>query len=82
MADNNVHETEPSNREDLKHTDTVSTATAPDGTEIGNADGDEEGPIGVRVANDPSNLGDDIPESGDLTHPSPINEPLGRAPAM
>ena len=37
------------------------------------------GPIGVRVASDPSNLGDDIPESGDLTHPSPINEPLGKS---
>jgi hypothetical protein len=80
MTEENVHETQPSSRDDLKHTDTVSSATGPDGTETGA--GGEEGPIGVRVERDPSNLGNDIPEEGDLVHPSPINQPLGKAPGM
>lgn len=79
MADSNVHRTEPTNREDLEHTDTVST-NAPD--ETLDAATSQDGPIGLRVDHDPSNLGDDIPDEGDLTTPSPINEPLGKAPGM
>lgn len=79
MEESDVHEAKPTDREDLKHVDTVSTndpAETPDGAAA------EDGPIGVRVGYDPSNLGDDIPDAGDLTTPSPINEPLGKAPGM
>jgi hypothetical protein len=80
MEKSNVYETEPSNREDLKHTDTVSSTTGPDGNELP-IDG-TDGPIGVRVDRDPTNLGNDIPEEGDLVHPSPVNQPLGKMPGM
>ena len=79
MADPNVHDTQPNEREDLKHTDTVSTGGAEDTAKTLTEEG---GPIGMRVDRDPSNLGNDIPEEGDLTHPSPMNQPLGKAPGM
>lgn len=79
MEESNVHTTEPSDRDDLKHVDTVST-NRPDETREGAAA--EDGPIGLRLGHDPSNLGDDIPDEGDLIHPSPINEPLGKVPGM
>ena len=68
MGNDNVYQTDPNEREDLKHTDTVAT--------------EESEPIGVRVQRDPSNLGNDIPEEGDLTHPAPVNQPLGKMPGM
>jgi hypothetical protein len=77
--DDNTHVTDPSERDDLEHTDKVFPDAGLNGTP-GTSTG--EGPIGERVAHDPANLGDDIPESGDLTHPSPINQPLGKAPGM
>ncbi len=42
----------------------------------------EDAPISNRVGQDPSNLGDDVPSEGDLVHPAPVNEPLGRMPGM
>ncbi len=36
--------------------------------------GEEGGPIGLRVGRDPSNLGDDVPSAGDVTHPDPVGE--------
>jgi hypothetical protein len=77
--DDNTHLTDPNQREDLGHTDTVTPDAGLNGTP-GTSQGDE--PIGVRVERDPSNLGNDIPESGDLTHPSPVNQPLGKMPGM
>jgi len=83
MNDDNVHDTKPTQREDLKHVDTVSSG--------------EPGSISSRVGRDPANLGDEIttagdatipspddevPGSSDLTHSAPGNEPLGKAPAM
>ncbi len=100
MNDRNVHHTEPTSRDDLKHTDTIATgsdsALDPAGYEqslspVGEvppaADGadlpaGEDGPIGARVGHDPSNLGDDVPDSGDLVHPAPMNDPVGKAPGM
>jgi hypothetical protein len=79
MADENVHDIQPGEREDLEHTDTISTGGA---EETAKTLAEEGGPIGIRVDRDPSNLGNDIPEEGDLTHPAPINQPLGRTPAM
>jgi hypothetical protein len=79
MEESNVHTTEPTDRDDLKHVDTVST-DRPDETPEGARD--QDAPIGIRVGQDPSNLGDDVAGEGDLTHPAPNNEPLGRAPAM
>jgi hypothetical protein len=85
MKDDNVYQPEPSNRDDLKHTDTVSTASD---ASIGDPEeqtaraASEDGPIGMRVDRDPSNLGNDIPEEGDLTHPAPVNQPLGKSPGM
>jgi len=79
MNDRDVHTTQPTDREDLEHTDTVSTNEP---GETPDAAAAQDGPIGLRVGYDPSNLGDDIPEAGDLTTPSPINEPLGKAPGM
>lgn len=90
MSDDNVYETRPTQRDDLKHVDTVASG------ERRMPDGDAR-PISTRVGRDPSNLGDEIPVAGDitvpsaedevpagadLTHPAPINEPLGRAPGM
>lgn len=66
-------------RDDLKHTDTVSTNEPDETRDVAARD---DGPIGLRVGNDPSNLGDDVPDAGDLTYPSPVNEPLGKAPGM
>lgn len=94
MSDNNVYETKPTQREDLKHVDTVASGDTP---VPGAGAGGDTGPISTRVWRDPSNLGDEIPVAGDLTvpsaevesptgadltHPSPINEPLGKAPGM
>jgi hypothetical protein len=77
--DENTHVTDPTEREDLKHTDTVTPEGGLNGTP-GTSEG--EGSIGARVDHDPSNLGNDIPDEGDLTHPAPINQPLGKAPGM
>ncbi|HEY7024730.1 MAG TPA: hypothetical protein VH371_07210 [Candidatus Limnocylindrales bacterium] len=79
MNNRDVHTTEPTEREDLKHTDTVSTNEP---QETADAAAAQDGPIGLRVGHDPSNLGDDVPDAGDLTTPSPINEPLGKTPGM
>lgn len=34
--------------------------------------GEEGGPVGLRVGRDPANLGDEVPEEGDLTLPETI----------
>ena len=36
--------------------------------------GEEGGAIGLRVGRNPANLGDEVPESGDVTYPPPVNE--------
>jgi len=36
--------------------------------------GDEGGPVGLRVGRNPANLGDEVPESGDVTYPPTIGE--------
>ena len=77
--DENTHITDPNERRDLEHVDKVTPTGGLNGTP-GTSSG--EGPIGVRVDHDPSNLGNDIPEEGDLIHPAPINQPLGKAPSM
>jgi hypothetical protein len=77
--DDNTFVTDPSERTDLEHTDTVTPDSGLNGTP-GTSAGDE--PIGVRVDHDPANLGNDIPEEGDLTHPAPMNQPLGKMPGM
>ena len=94
MNDDNVYDTKPNERDDLGHVDTVASGDTP---APGVGAGSHEGPISTRVQHDPSNLGDEIPEApdktypgptdenhdaGDLTHPSPMNEPLGKAPGM
>jgi hypothetical protein len=43
------------------------------GAEPGTPEGDDL-PIGLRVGRDPGNLGDEIPEAGDVTHPDPIGD--------
>jgi len=78
MDEGNVYSPEPNEREDLKHTDTVSSTTGPDGREMPVDGGDG----GLKVDKDPVNLGNDVPEDGDLTHESPMNVPLGRMPGM
>src|SRR4051812_37295603 len=100
MEDNNVHVTVPSEREDLKHEDTVLGGSATDGGDAAGyeqsinpvgevpptADGGriaaEDEPIASQVDRDPSNLGDDIPNEGDLVHPAPMNAPVGKMPGM
>jgi hypothetical protein len=77
--DENTHVTDPTDREDLKHVDTVTPESGLNGTP-GTSEG--EGSIGERTDWDPSNLGNDIPADGDMTHPAPINQPLGKAPGM
>jgi hypothetical protein len=85
MQDNNesnVHDTTPTEREDLKHTDTV--MTPPDGQE-GDPAGYEQSisPVGeVPPASDIPASSDDIPSEGDLVHPAPINAPVGKMPGM
>jgi hypothetical protein len=79
MGNDNVHVTKPTDRDDLKHTDTISTGEP---GETARRMDEEDAPIGIRVERDPSNLGNDIPEEGDMTHPAPINQPLGRMPGM
>jgi hypothetical protein len=81
MPENNVHDTPPTERDDLKHTDTVLTddslGTDPAGYE------QSINPLGeVPPANDLPDAGDDIPNEGDLVHPAPINAPVGKAPGM
>ena len=80
MAENNVHETEPTNRDDLKHTDTVSSTTAPDGSEVDTEGALDPGATGPEQ--DPFNLDREIVEDDELVHDSPVNEPLGRMPGM
>ena len=79
MSQNEVDPTKSTQPEDLTHTDTVSTNLP---TETPKGAAAEDAPIGIRVGNDPSNLGDDMPAEGDLIHPSPMNEPLGKVPGM
>ena len=69
MEDSNAHE----------HIDTVSTNQRDETPEAAAA---QDAPMGIRVGQDPSNLGDEVTEEGDLTHVAPTNEPLGRAPGM
>lgn len=45
---------------------------APD-DELGHV-GEEDGPIGLRVGRNPGNLGDEVLDQGDITHPDPIGE--------
>jgi len=42
----------------------------------------EDAPISNRTGRDPSNLGDDVPNEGDMVHPAPVNEPVGKMPGM
>ena len=67
MAENNVHATEPTDRDDLKHTDTV-------------AINDAEDPGTTGPEQDAFDLDRDIVEDDELVHDSPVNEPLGRMP--
>jgi hypothetical protein len=39
--------------------------------------GEEGGPVGLRVGRNPANLGDEVPEEADLTHPEPAPQPAG-----
>jgi hypothetical protein len=103
MRNENVHETQPTERDDLKHTDTVFASQTPDSNPVGGdpagyeqsinplgevppaAQGDpaaEDAPISNRTDRNPANLGDDIPEQGDLVHPAPVNAPVGKMPGM
>ena len=52
---------------------------ATEGTEL---PADDDAPIADRVGRDPSNLGDDVPDQGDLVHPAPVNSPVGKSPGM
>jgi hypothetical protein len=38
--------------------------------------------VAARVGQDPANLGNDIPDAGDIVHPGPVNAPIGRTPGM
>jgi hypothetical protein len=100
MSDPNVHHTESSSRDDLEHTDTVSSGGAddiqpagyeqsispvgevPPAGERADLPADETPSIGERTGHDPNNLGDDIPDQGDLVHPAPANAPVGKTPTM
>jgi hypothetical protein len=35
----------------------------------------EDAPIGLRVGRNPANLGDEVPEAGDVTYPTPDPQP-------
>ena len=43
----------------------------PDSTDLHQL-GEEGGPVALRVGRDPANLGDEVPETGDLTLPETI----------
>lgn len=45
---------------------------------IGGSGAGQDGPIGNRLGHDPSNLGNDVTELGDVTHPAPdpIDSPM------
>lgn len=47
----------------------------PDAGDLGRL-GEEGGPVGLRVGRNPANLGDEVPEMGDVTHPEPVGETL------
>lgn len=36
--------------------------------------GEEGGPVGLRVGRNPANLGDEVPDSSDVTYPPPVGE--------
>lgn len=36
--------------------------------------GEEGGPVGLHVGRNPANLGNEIPDSGDITYPPPVRE--------
>lgn len=36
--------------------------------------GNEGGPVGLRVGRNPANLGDEVPESSDVTYPPPVTD--------
>lgn len=38
--------------------------------------------VGARLGQDPSNVGNDIPDTGDVVHPAPVNAPIGKMPGM
>jgi hypothetical protein len=37
--------------------------------------GEEGGPVGLRVGRDPANLGDEVPDEGDVTTPEMVPSP-------
>lgn len=47
----------------------------PDAGDLGRL-GEEGGPVGLRVGRNPANLGDEVPEMGDVTHPAPVGDTL------
>lgn len=87
MEENNVHITDPNEREDLKHEDTVLGGGSIDG---GDPAGYEQSinpvgevpPPGNATDVDGSGASDDIPNEGDLVHPAPVNAPVGKMPGM
>ena len=34
----------------------------------------EDAPVGLRIGRNPANLGDEVPDAGDITYPAPIPE--------
>jgi hypothetical protein len=54
----------------------------PVGTEGMDLPSDDTASVAERAGRDPSNLGDDVPSQGDIVHPAPINDPIGRTPGM
>ena len=82
MEQDNVHDTKPTNRDDLKHTDTIVTDRGTDGADPAGYE-QSINPLGeVPPADDLTDASDDIPNEGDLVHPAPINAPVGKMPGM
>lgn len=80
MDNDNVYETDPTDRDDLKHTDTVSSTTGPDGRSTETEDALSRADTGPEQ--DPFDLDSEIDEDNEMVHDSPVNEPLGRMPGM
>lgn len=89
MNEQNAQHVDQNERTDLLHTDTIATdegaGSDPAGYEqsinpVGEVPSGES--IADRTGRDPANLGDDIPDQGDVVHPAPVNAPVGKTPGM
>ena len=55
--------------------DTSQPPSDPTGDQLPNDPAAEDAPLSQRIGRDPSNLGDEVADEGDITFPDPLPQP-------